>query len=203
MMRAALALSLIVGCVGPDDPSGQNGPLGGEGETMDDKPPPGMGDRPPGPMPLAPGKVPHFIDADTGDDLGFVLSFQFFGGAPEAVAFSPALDAPVALNGYSTTTVYPLPDCKGPLMAMFPDAWVGKRNPFGTGYLVAPMIAMGPTGTYFRLANKPVRADRTSRFETKFGERICVNLSAAYVDEFTDTKVPGKTSYPNLKIELR
>ena len=194
MKRAALVLSLLIlGCGASDDTSGQNGPLGG---MENDKLP--MDERPPGPMPpMAAGTVPHFIDADTGEDLGPVLDYD------NPTVFSPKLNAPLDLDA-ETRTYFPLPDCKGNKVAI-----VYHKRPHGA--IVHPTYLLDiEMGTYLRLAGKPVGLGTIYYFETKFGEKLCKQQSAGVMfDEFTDTGVRGKlySDSPNspnkLKVELR
>src|SRR5207237_505340 len=98
---------------------------------------------------------------------------------------------------------YPFADCKGPPVIEIPDSLAGKKNPFQNPYLIAPTFFLGPDNTYLRLAGKAAIADTPSHYEVKFGSMVCVNDPRAYVDEFTDTKVPGKPGYQNVRIELR
>lgn len=186
---AVFGITFVV-CDGAGPPDTNAAPDGGMGDAGDMRIP-GMG---------AGGGVPHYIDADTGDDLGAVLTFA---GNDGPVVFSHKLNAPLSLATQKASPVYPFADCKGPLVFPVPDSLVGKRNSFGSTKLIAPIFFLGPDDTYLRMAGKATLADVTSHYELKFGSMVCVPGPRSYVDEYTDTKVAGKELYPNLRIELR
>lgn len=184
-MRSIYVLSttlLLLGCDQSQD-------LGRNGGTTGALPEGGKGGDMPAPM-TGSGTVPHYIDADTGEDLGPVLDLK-------EIVYSLKLKAPLSLNAV-TRAYYFVAECKGNPKAI--------AAPTISPLLRQPLYALGPTGTYWKLAGRPTTETQYYWFEDDHGAMVCrsESSSGSIFDDYTDTDVPGKV-YGNgsLRIELR
>lgn len=208
---------LSLSCGGLDDLSGDKNTQAGSGACGtcaggDDKSP--MGDMDGGAKPPSPaGRTPYFVDADTNEEIGAVVSLE------PALAFSPKLNGLVHLVYSAGPIYYTKADCSGAEWLLLRKQLLDELRVdiAGTNRLRLKLktYVLGPNGTYLR-ADEMYPANTAPliyTWTTALGERVCKQYGGGSSDDrlakFSDTGVAGKTYWPstpamnNLKIELR
>jgi hypothetical protein len=218
MNRKVLVLylsCLSLSCGGLDDLSGNKNTQAGSGTCGacadgDDKSPMGNVDGGAKP-PLPAGRTPYFVDADTSEEIGAVVSLE------PALAFSPKLNGLVHLMYPAAPIYYTKPDCSGAEWIILRKQLLEelKVDILGANRLRLKLktYALGPKGTYLRADEMyPGNTAPIYSWTTVLGERVCKQASSGYSEDrlakVSDTGVAGKAYWPsdagnNLKIELR